>query len=334
MVLGILAAAFGLAFLLTPAAGWLARRLNILDHPDAKLKKHGRPIPYLGGLAVYLSFILAVVGFKLWQTGSVVGVVGVLSGASLIVVLGLLDDKYKLTPAVKFAGQAVAALLLVACHMRLQFIPNPWISMLLTIVWLVGVTNAMNLIDIMDGLCSGVAVIAGSVFLAVALQNGRYNDAYLAAGLTGAALGFLPHNFPKARIYLGDTGALLLGFVLASIAIGEGYSQVNPLAVLAPILILGVPIFDTLFIMFIRHRKGVSMFQGSPDHVALRLVKLGNTKTRTVLLLWLASLALGALALVSTHWTFGWALLAYLTAGIGALFAAERLGSFPMELER
>ncbi|MBN1595809.1 undecaprenyl/decaprenyl-phosphate alpha-N-acetylglucosaminyl 1-phosphate transferase, partial [candidate division FCPU426 bacterium] len=206
----------------------------------------------------------------------------------------------------------------------------PLLAILLSLFWVVGVTNAMNLIDIMDGLAAGVSLIAAAVFFIIAMQNGRYNDMYIVAALGGAVLGFLPYNFPRARIYLGDTGALLLGFVLSSVAMGESYSRMNPLAVLAPILILGVPIFDTLFIMFLRHRRGVSMFRGSPDHLALRLVKLGVDKKRTVLLLWGVSIVLGLAAYLSIQVPMHWCLMIYLTAGLAALFAAERLGSFSM----
>lgn len=323
--------AFFITFSLTPLAGKLAMRWNILDHPDRKLKRHEKPIPYLGGLAVYLGFLAALVAVKIWQHGMVIGVVGMLAGSTLIVLLGLIDDKFSLSPGVKFFGQTAAAVILVACNMRIQFIHEPVAAVALSIFWVVGVTNAMNLIDIMDGLCSGVAAVAAAAFFVVMAVNGRYNDMYIVAALGGAALGFLPYNFPKAKIYLGDTGALLLGFVLAAVAMGGGYSKTNPLAVLAPILILGVPIFDTLFIMFLRHRRGVSMFRGSPDHVALRMVKLGLTRRQTALTLWAVTALLGAVAYASTALTLQWSLFLYLAVGLAALFVAERMGSFPME---
>ncbi len=328
---GIVLLAFFLALGLTPLAGKLAVKLKIIDHPDTKLKKHKNPVPYLGGLAVYLAFITTLVVFKIWESSTVIGVVGVVSGTSLIVILGLIDDKFKLSPAVKFIGQTMAALILIACNMRLQFIHHPGISVFLSVLWVVGVTNAMNLIDIMDGLASGISIVAAVIFFAIAMENGRFNDMYITAALGGALLGFLPYNFPKAKIYLGDTGALMLGFVLASIAMGESYSKTNPLAVLAPILILGVPIFDTLFIMFLRHRRGVSMFRGSPDHLALRMVKLGLTKQKTVWLLWGIGLGLGLVAYLTIQVPVHWSLMIYLTVGLLALFTAERMGSFSME---
>ncbi|NTV53157.1 MAG: undecaprenyl/decaprenyl-phosphate alpha-N-acetylglucosaminyl 1-phosphate transferase, partial [Candidatus Firestonebacteria bacterium] len=153
-------AAFGLALIFTPLAARLAFKLRILDHPDAKLKKHEQPVPYLGGLAVYLSFVAALAAVKLWQHGTLFGVVGILTGATVITVLGLIDDKHALSPGVKFLGQTVAALILIYCNMRLQFIHNPVLSVVLSLLWVVGITNAMNLIDIMDGLSSGVGVIA------------------------------------------------------------------------------------------------------------------------------------------------------------------------------
>ena len=189
----------------------------------------------------------------------------------------------------------------------------------------------MNLIDIMDGLSTGVGVIASVGFFAIALASGRYNNMFILAALGGALLGFLPYNFPKARIYQGDTGALLMGFILASVAMGQGYSRVNSMALLAPILILAVPIFDTLFIMFLRQRRGVSMFRGSPDHLALRMVKLGLSKKQTVLVLWGVSALLAVIAYGSTRMPFSAALLTYVGVALAALFVAERLGSFPME---
>jgi UDP-GlcNAc:undecaprenyl-phosphate GlcNAc-1-phosphate transferase len=328
VVTGLLA--FGLALLITPLAGKLAFKLGILDRPDDKLKTHARPIPYLGGLAVYLSFVIALVIVKFWQHGTVVGVVGILTGATVITVLGLIDDKHALSPGVKFAGQTVAALILIYCNMRLQFVQQPVLSTILSISWVVGITNAMNLIDIMDGLSSGVGFIASVGFFFIAAASGRFNNMFILAALGGALLGFLPYNFPKAKIYQGDTGALLMGFILSSVAMGSGYSRINSMAVLAPIMILAVPIFDTLFIMFLRHRRGVSMFRGSPDHLALRMVKLGLTRTQTVLLLWGAAALLSAVAYASTRMPFQWALLTYVGFAGVALFVAERMGSFPM----
>lgn len=327
---GIFVLALALALMLTPLAAKLARRWGWLDHPDQKLKKHVRPVPYGGGVAVFVSFLLALAAFKFWESSTLIGVVGVTTGTGLIVLLGLLDDRFQLSPAAKFAGQMLAAVALYVCNMRLQFIEPPLLSLLLSVLWVVGVTNALNLIDIMDGLAAGTAVIASAVFFLIALQNGRANDMYILAALGGAALGFLPYNFPRARVYLGDTGALMLGFVLSSIAMGEAYTRVNPLAVLTPILILGVPIFDTLFIMFLRHRRGVSMFRGSPDHLALRVAKTGLSRRDTVLLLWGASVALGGLALAGMHLPLTWSLFVYLGVAAAALFVAERIGSISM----
>jgi len=315
----------------TPLAGRLAFKLGILDHPDDKLKKHEKPVPYLGGLAVYISFALTLCAVKLWQHGTLFGVIGILTGASVITVLGLIDDKHALSPATKFIGQTVAALILIYCNMRLQFMQNPVLSVMLSLLWVVGITNAMNLIDIMDGLSSGVGVVASLGFFAIALASGRYNNMYILAALGGALLGFLPFNFPKARIYQGDTGALLMGFILASVAMGQGYSRVNSMALLAPILILAVPIFDTLFIMFLRQRRGVSMFRGSPDHLALRMVRLGLSRQQTVLVLWGVSALLSAVAFYSTRMPFSAALLTYVGLALVAIFVAERMGSFPME---
>jgi UDP-GlcNAc:undecaprenyl-phosphate GlcNAc-1-phosphate transferase len=331
--LAALALAWVLTTLLLPLAIRTARAWRIMDIPDQRLKQHDSPVPYLGGAAVFLGFALALMVIKWVTTGSLIGVVGVLAGASLVALLGLIDDLFALSPLVKFFGQTAAALVLVATHIQIRFISPEWIAIGLTLLWVVAITNAYNLIDIMDGLCGGVGAIAAAALCAVSLISGRANDTLILAPLLGALLAFLPFNFPRAKIYLGDCGALLVGFVLAAMTVGEEYSSTNPLALLAPLLILGVPIFDTLFIMGIRYRRGVSMFKGSPDHLALRLVKIGWSKTQTVLALWGATLVLSLLAIWSMFLPLQWSLFIYGSAAMGALFAAERLGRFPMPPE-
>ena len=329
--LWIVLIAFIISLGLTPLAAQLAHRVNMLDKPDNKLKRHAKPIPYLGGLAVYFAWLLPLITIKIWQHGKLFGIIGILTGATLIVVLGIIDDKYKLSPLIKFIGQILAALVLIICHMRLQFIDSFFWSSWLTVFWVVGITNAMNLIDIMDGLASGVSIIAIGVFFILAVEQGRINDMYILAALGGGLLGFIPYNFPRARIYLGDTGALLIGFVLAALAVGGEYSDYNNLAIITPILILTVPIFDTLFIIFIRYRRGVPIFRGSPDHIALRLVKLGFSRVQTVGLLWLVSILLGIIAYFTTKISLQWSVLVYVIIGVVLFFVGIYMGDSKLE---
>jgi UDP-GlcNAc:undecaprenyl-phosphate GlcNAc-1-phosphate transferase len=190
----------------------------------------------------------------------------------MVVLLGLVDDLGAISPRAKFLGQTLAVLVLVKAGIVLQVVWLPWWAALaLSVVWLIGVTNAVNLVDIMDGLAPGISLIAALALLAVAAINGNHQIAVLTATLAGALAGFLRHNLPPAKIYLGDTGSLFIGLNLGALAMIGRYTEHNPLGLLVPAVILGVPIFDTLFVMYIRRRRGVSMFLGSPDHFALRL---------------------------------------------------------------
>lgn len=330
------AGALALSLLLTPAAGRLAFRFGVLDRPDRKLKTHGRVTPYLGGLAIFVATVAAVVGVKLaagegpWA-GRIRGVVGMLAGATVVFALGLRDDVKPLRPHPKLAVQALAALIPIGLGVHIKFIENPWGAVPLTLLWLVGVTNAFNLLDIMDGLCAGLAVVAAGWFWVISAQNGRFNDAVTAAALAGAALGFLRYNRPPARIFMGDAGSLFIGYLLASMAIGQGYSLNTNLGVVAPLLILGVPIFETMFVMTIRWMQGKPAMQGSPDHVPLRLVRLGWTRPGATRLLWAAGAVLGGAAYAVTQVNWERALLITGAAAFVALIAAIRLAAVRMD---
>jgi UDP-GlcNAc:undecaprenyl-phosphate GlcNAc-1-phosphate transferase len=211
--------------------------------------------------------------------------------------MGLVDDLFSLTPAVKFLFQILAAVLLILFGVKLEFLPShPVLGWVLTVFWVVAVTNAVNLIDIMDGLAGGVTVIACLGFVVVPFLGAQSYVHLAAAALGGGVLGFLPYNFQPARIYMGDSGALFLGFMLAGVAMGHGYTQVNVTALAAPLFILGVPLYDTALVMVLRFLKGRSMFRGSNDHLALRLRALGLTVRQTVLSLWAASAFLAVCA--------------------------------------
>jgi len=336
-------AAFGLALLLalvlTPIARRIAFRTGIIDRPDLKLKRHRAPVPYLGGAAIFASVLAAVVATKLWAGEGelllrVRGVVGLLTGAGIVFLLGLWDDVSPLKPRVKLAVQAIAALVPISLGVHIKFIDNPWVAVPLTLVWMVGITNAFNLLDIMDGLAAGTACVAAGWFWLISAQHGRFNDALTAAALAGATLGFLRYNRPPARIFMGDAGSLFLGFLLSAVAIGQGYSMNTNLGVIAPLLILGVPLFETTFVMAIRRQQGKPVMLGSPDHVALRLVKMGNSRERTVAIMCGAGVLLGALAwyVVQANWER--ALLVCGVAAVAAMLAAVRLASVRMEETR
>jgi len=290
----IFLAAFVLSLGLTPLCRKIALRARFLDTPMGQLKKHTAPIPYLGGMAIYLSFFFVILGTLILQPPSDSGqVLALLVGGTVMVIMGLMDDLFSLTPAVKFLFEIIAAVLLIIFGVKLEFLPSyPWLTYLLTIFWVLAVTNAVNIIDIMDGLAGGVAVIACLGFVFVPFLGVNSYVPLTAAVLGGSVLGFLPFNYQPARIYMGDSGALFLGFVLSVIAMGHGYTQNNLVALCAPLFILGVPLYDTALVMMLRFIRKRSMFRGSNDHLALRLRKLGFTVKQTVHTLWFVSFLL------------------------------------------
>jgi UDP-GlcNAc:undecaprenyl-phosphate GlcNAc-1-phosphate transferase len=280
-----------LSNLLTPVAMRIARQYGLVDRPDGRLKRQEAAVPYLGGAAIYVSFIVTL-GVTYSYNREVLAL---LLAGTIVVLVGLVDDIGAISPRAKLLGQALAVLVLMRAGVMLQIVWIPWyLSWPLTFIWLVGVTNAVNLIDIMDGLATGVALIAALALLAVASINGHHEIAVLTATLAGALAGFLRHNFQPARIYLGDTGSLFIGLNLGALAMIGSYTERSQVGLLAPVTILGVAIFDTLFVMYIRHRRGVSMFLGSPDHFALRLRRWRLSVRQTVAASYAAAALLGA----------------------------------------
>lgn len=289
---------FLLSLYLTPLFRQAALKFGIVDKPNSPLKKQAEPIPYLGGLAVYLSFLLTT--GLIYQYSR--EVLGILLGGAIIVILGLIDDLGVLSPKVKLLGQFVAACVLVkaSIYVKLSILP-PWIAIPLSILWIMAITNAFNLIDIMDGLATGVGAIGALILVIVNYRSGREFIVPLSIALTGSLLGFLRYNFKPAKIYLGDTGSLFIGLMLAALSMNGAYTRVSLLGVVAPILILGVPIFDMLLVIFIRFRRSVPIMQGSPDHFPLRLRKWRLTVEETVISSYVASGVLGGIALVLTQ---------------------------------
>jgi UDP-GlcNAc:undecaprenyl-phosphate GlcNAc-1-phosphate transferase len=303
------------ALWLTPRVRDAALRFGIVDRPDGRLKTHGEPVAYLGGLAVYLSFLLALsltMGFEK-------EVLGFLLAGSIMVLVGLVDDLGSLGPWQKLAGQGVAVLVLVKSGITIQltFVPV-WLAVPLSVLWLLAATNAFNLIDIMDGLSAGTALVAALALLVVADDNGRVASATMLAALAGSCLGFLRYNFEPARIYLGDAGSNFLGLMLGAMAMNNAYTGINPLAAIAPALILGVPLFDMLFVMYIRRRRGLPVMLGSPDHVALRLRRWKLTVRQTAGTSYLATAILGGAAVAMTRMS-----LEAAAAVLGVLVAAS-----------
>jgi UDP-GlcNAc:undecaprenyl-phosphate GlcNAc-1-phosphate transferase len=239
-------------------------------------------------------------GYGLHKRGLELGVIAF--GAVGMTVLGWLDDKYELRPLPKFAGQLVIALLVaLACKRITLFVPSVVFSYAITILWVLTVVNAFNFMDNMNGLCAGLGVIGAWYFAATAAVAGQYLVALLAFLTCGALLGFLPHNFPKARSFLGDAGSHLVGYLLAVMAIlPHFYTKQNPhhWAVLKPLLVLAVPLVDLAWVVILRWRRGQPFYVGDTNHLSHRLVRLGLSQTTAVLLIWLAAVVIGSVALL------------------------------------
>ena len=305
---------FFLAYLLalvgTPMAREAAIRFGVVDRPDGRLKNHREPVAYLGGLAVFVAFLLSIgMTFEFDEE-----LLAMLLASTIVTMVGLIDDFGALTPGPKAIGQAVAVFVLLKAGVTLHLIFLPWWArILLTVIWLVGLSNAFNLSDIMDGLASGLGVIAGTFLLVVALANGRLVVAFFTVALIGALLGFLRFNFHPAVIYLGDCGSLFIGLTLGALAMVMDYTDHNPLGFLAPLFFLALPIVDTFYVMVLRLRAGRRIYHGSPDHIPLRLRRrLGGSTVRTVVACYGAAAVLGGIGLVilsldpvTTVWVVG-----------------------------
>jgi len=279
---------------ITPIVIEAALTYDIVDRPDGNLKQHQRPVAYLGGIAVYLSF-LATLALTFDFSNEVLGL---LLAATIVILLGIIDDLKPLGPKVKLMGQIIAVFVLIKCGIYIQIALLPdWLGMLLSFFWMLAVINAFNIIDIMDGLSAGVGMVAALVLFVIGLMNAHAMMAVMSLALAGALLGFLRYNFNPAKIYLGDSGSMFIGMMLGALAMIGAYTDNNQAGYLAPLAILGVPLYDTILVMYLRWRKGMPVIQGSPDHFALRLRKSGLSTRQTVVTTYAAACLLGTAAL-------------------------------------
>lgn len=294
----VLASGF-LAFLVTPITRILARRVGMIDQPGLR-KAHRSPIPLMGGLAIFTAFILSFLffGFEEWLNKGL----GIVGGATLLFVTGLWDDRFGLRARVKFLAQFLAAAALIATGVQVRLFGLWWLDWPITLLWVVGITNAVNFMDNMDGLAAGISAVGAVSFFVLAALEGQGLVASLAAVLIGSTTGFLFYNFAPAISFMGDAGALTLGFLLAVLGIEIQFREL-PLAStwMAPIVVLGVLIFDTTLVSVSRTRRGRSVFQGGSDHTSHRLVQTGFSSPRAVLTLYLVAGVLGLLALWLTR---------------------------------
>jgi UDP-GlcNAc:undecaprenyl-phosphate GlcNAc-1-phosphate transferase len=293
-----------LTYLATPIFRLVAIKMKIFDKPGGrKLQKYA--VPYLGGLAIIIPLVLAAVVFNftyLPDFDQSELIIGFLLPAVVIGAVGLFDDIYQLPAFPRFISQSIVGLftsyLLYVNNSGIQIFNNSILNSLTTSLWIIGIINALNFIDNMDGLAVGVSLIAALGFFVISFSNGQYLVALLSAAITGSCLGFLFWNKNPARIYMGDSGALFLGFMLSAISIRIDLKEANYIQiVLVPLLVLAIPFIDTTQVIISRISRRVSPFTGGQDHISHRLLQLGFDEKKAVYLIWLGSLVFTIMAI-------------------------------------
>jgi UDP-GlcNAc:undecaprenyl-phosphate/decaprenyl-phosphate GlcNAc-1-phosphate transferase len=300
---------------LTPVAKRLALVLGAVDKPS-KRKIHKKAVPRFGGLPIFISFVAAIaVGlyfsrkFGINLSGKEINaMVGIIYGALAITILGLIDDIQELPAPVKLLGQIAAACIAIFFGTKILFISTPFAKLIIlgawvvpvTILWMVAMSNAMNLIDGLDGLASGITVIAGSALFAVAIKMGQMDSAFILCALVGAAIGFLRYNFFPASIFLGDSGSLFFGFMLAAASIVGVLKSTLVIALIIPVAVLAVPIFDTASVIIRRAIAGKPIFEADKRHLHHRLLKAGFNQREVVIIIYVACVILSLAALAAS----------------------------------
>ena len=293
-----------ISFACTPAVRMLAIKIKAVDVPKDNRRMHKVPIPRMGGLAIFAGFLVSVLFFVPLGTEFR----SILIGALILVVLGIIDDIMALKPKTKFAGQIIAALIPALSGVSIHGIVNPFVpgqystlgifSIPLTVIWIVGITNAVNFIDGLDGLACGVSAIATVTMFIIAVLFGEIYIALMMAALAGACLGFLPYNMNPAKIFMGDTGSMFLGYILATVSIQGLFKFYAVISFAVPFILLGLPIFDTGFAIVRRLLKGQSPLQADRGHVHHRLIDLGFDQKQSVAILYAFSALMGLTAVI------------------------------------
>lgn len=279
----------------TPLARRLALQTGVVDAPNAR-KVHTNPVPLLGGAAIYGAFVIALVAFG--DRFYIRELVAILLGATLVSLFGLIDDRWGMHAYLKLAGQVLAGVVLIVGGAQVRLFAADWLNWAITLFWVVGITNALNLLDNMDGLSAGATTVAAAFFLLLAALSGQSLVGAMAAALVGACIGFLRYNLNPATIFMGDTGSLFLGFLLAAIGIKLRFPLNVPwITWLVPVCVLGLPILDTSLVFFSRLRRGKNpMTTPGKDHISHRLVALGLTRREAVLTCYLVGGVCGMVA--------------------------------------
>lgn len=340
--------AIAIAYALTPLVIRLARRIGWLDVPKDKRRMHHRPIPLLGGLSIIAAFLLSILittlilgQFSNYYNPRIFALLRqILPGALLIAAVAFLDDRFNLPPLPRLGVQFVAAGIAVALGVRIQFLSGSvrifgvyafslpgWLSILITLLWIVGMTNAMNWIDGLDGLAAGISTIASVTLLVLATLQGRPQlyVAILTAALAGGCLGLLPYNKNPAKIFMGDTGAMFLGYTLGIISIQGLFKFYTAITFAIPVLILALPIFDTASAIIRRLIEGKSPLAADRSHIHHKLIDMGLSQKQAVAFLYGVSGTLSVIAVLFTVFgrVVGWR---FLLLALALVLAAAILG--------
>ena len=299
---------FAFTFATTPLVRRFAFKIGAIDIPKDNRRMHKKPTPRIGGLAIIFGFTVATLCFAQPSRQ----LYGTLAGAAIIAVMGVIDDCKNLPAKLKFVIQIIAALVVVfAGDIKIDVFTNPnflsdnpywvlpeWLSVTLTVIWIVFITNAVNFIDGLDGLAAGVSAIMSISFVVISIRVGEYSIAISGIALMGSCFGFLPFNFNPAKIFMGDTGSTFLGFMLATLSIQGVFKSYAVISFAVPLLILGLPLFDALFAMIRRILRGQSPMTADRGHLHHRLVDMGFSQKQTVFILYAISGVLGITAVL------------------------------------
>lgn len=299
--------AFIIAFITTPLTIKLAKKINAIDDPKQERKVHEIPMPRLGGIAIFLGTMLSMFYFT---NLSMDKIIGISLGAIVIVITGLLDDIYDLSAIIKLMMQILAAIIVISFGIQIELFTNYFsdtqyiylgvLGIPTTILWIVGITNTVNLIDGLDGLAAGTAIISSVTLAYIAIINGRMETAVLLTILAGSAAGFLPYNFNPAKVFMGDSGALFLGYFLSVVSILGAVKGAAAIAYFLPVLALGLPIFDTAYAIFRRLINNRPIMEADKEHLHHKLLDSGLNHKGAVLVLYLISTLLGSTAILFT----------------------------------
>jgi UDP-GlcNAc:undecaprenyl-phosphate GlcNAc-1-phosphate transferase len=291
----ILIVGFAVSLGLTPVSRQIAMRLGVVDKPNHR-KIHKDHKPLMGGLAIYIGLALALVLFSPPRHLRELG--GVLAGATFLALVGLVDDRYELGPRTKYAAQIIAALGVAASGIYIHFTGTLWLDIAISVFWICSITNALNYLDNMDGLSAGTSAVAALFFMLIALSQGLILVSLLAAAILGSALGFLVYNFSPSSTFMGDMGALPLGFILSVLAIKLEFDQPFSLLWIVPVFVLALPVFDVNLVTFTRIFEGRSPAQAGKDHTSHRLMSAGFGQRQTLFTLYAGGAIFGVIGLL------------------------------------